>query len=320
MVSKKVRRRNLPIRTLLLVTSLVGSFPVLAAAQPSEKDKAIAETLFKEGHIALERGETELACFKFRSSVSLFPVVNSRANVARCEEREGKLVDALKSWQKLVPDFGEGDERLKAAKERIAALLVRIPQLTLVLDAEVPASVAIFVDNTAVDRAALRSPLPLAAGEHTIVVQAAGRKDLRQTITLNEGDRREIRITPGQLTALDSTPNSRRTAAFVIGGVGLASFVVAGITGGLIVRNDGEIQNGCSAGEGGKTECYAAALQRIQDIKPMMTVNGVAWGVGLAGVGLGAILFISSGKGVSKAALAPLVLPGGGGASLTGRF
>ncbi len=50
------------------------------------------------------------------------------------------------------------------------------------------------------------------------------------------------------------------------------------------------------------------------------TVNGVACGVGLAGVGIGAILFTSSGKGVSKAALAPLVLPGGGGASRTGRF
>jgi hypothetical protein len=308
------------MRTALLAASLVVTYSGTAAAQSSEKDKEIAETLFMEGNVALDRRQTELACIKFRSSMALFPVLNSRANVAQCDEREGKLVEALEIWQKLVPEFVEGDERLKAAKERIVALELRIPQLTLVLD-EVPASATILVDNAAVDRALISSPLKLAKGEHAIVVQVAGRNDLRQTIVLAEGDRREIRITPGKLLTQDSTsPNSRRTAAFVIGGVGLASAVMAGITGGLIVSNDGQVQKGCRAGVNGTTECTAGSLQLIQDVKPLMAVNGIAWGVGLAGVGLGTILFISSGKSVSNAAFAPLVLPGGGGASLTGRF
>lgn len=317
-------RPNLPLRTALLAASFVASFSGAAAGEPSEKDKAIAETLFKEGHAALDKGEHELACIKFRSSVALYPVPNSRANVAQCEEREGKLLDALKSWQKLVPEFGENDERRKVAKERIAALDVRIPQLTLVLDASVPADAAILVDNSAVDRAAISSPLRLAVGEHAIVVQAAGRKDQHLSITLVEGDRREIRVTPGQVTTPDSTgtsaPNGRRIAAFVSGGVGLASLVAAGITGGLIVKNNGEVEKGCHPGSGGKTECNADSLQLIQDVKPLMVINGVAWGVGLAGVGLGVILLVSSGKGSSKTALAPMVLPGGGGAALTGRF
>jgi hypothetical protein len=320
--------------TALLAAAAMVALPAPVAGQPAQKDKAAAEKVFLEGREALRRGEKDLACVKFRSSQALSPSANTLANVAQCEDHEGKLLDSLATWQKVMSDFPEGDDRLRVAKERIASLLARIPQLRLVLSEDLPAGAKILVDGAAMDRAALGEPLKLATGEHAVVVQVEGRREQRSGITLAEGDRKEIRITAGPLATPSATVtqpetpappppvDGRRIGAFVSGGVGLAGLVAAGITGGLLMAQDARIQAECHMdASAGKTLCSRAGIDEIQAAEPLLIVNSVVWGVGIAGVGLGAVLFLTGGKsGPAKAALAPLVVPGGGGASFTGQF
>lgn len=326
--------RRLLASGALIGVALVAPSKVSSAAEPSEKEKE-AQKLFVEGRSALERGEHEIACVKFRGSLALFPVANTRANVAQCEEREGHLVEALKAWKDLLPELPDGDARRAAALEKVAALEVKIPQLRITLSAATPENARVLVDGAVVERAKLASPLLLLRGTHTIVLEIPGQKDESLSVTLSDGERAEKKMGPtppaapptqsvstGPIVPPPPPSNTLRTAAFVSGGVGIAAAIAAGVTGGMIVGADGDIQKECAqTSPGGNKLCTDKGLQLIRDGEPVRIVNGVMWGVGLAGLGAGVILFLVSGKSKPQAAsVLPVVSPQSGGLLLMGKF
>jgi hypothetical protein len=304
-----------------LLALSIGAARVAHAAERGGKKEA-AETLFLEGREALARGEQELACAKFRSSAALFPVANAVANVARCAEREGRAVEALRAWEQVITMLPAGDERLGPARERVAALGAKLPHLLLGLPADLPADARILVDGASLPRPAWSAPLSLAAGEHTIVVEALERKEQRFTITLTDGDRKELAVHAGPAPieapppSLPPASNGRRLAAFSVGGLGVAGLVTAGITGGLLLARDAQIDKLCPA-----KVCSPAGTQEIAGSKALFVANGVAWGVGLAGVGVGAVLLLTSrGHAAPETTVVPLVTSRGAGLALGGIF
>jgi hypothetical protein len=56
----------------------------------------------------------------------------------------------------------------------------------------------------------------------------------------------------------------------------------------------------------------------VRTSETLIVVNYVAWGVGIAGLGVGALLVLTSGGApdAPTTALSPALLPGGGGLSL----
>lgn len=311
--------------SILLAAVLVALPPGLArAAGPNEKKDA-AEKLFVEGHEALARGEGALACAKFRSSVELFPVPNAVANVARCAEREGRAVEALRAWEQVAAMLPAGDERIGPARERVAALGARVPRLTLGLPADLPADARILVDGVPLPRAAWASPLPLAAGEHTVVVEALERREQRFTITLTDGETKALAVRAGpppieapRPPPLPPPPSSSgpRVAGLAAGGVGVAGLLIAGITGGVLLSRDAQIRGLCPG-----QVCSAEGTQAIAGSKPILVANAVAWGVGLAGVAAGAtLLLVSRGRAQPATAVIPVVTAGGAGLALGGKF
>jgi hypothetical protein len=330
-----------PHRTPLFLAGALVAFaalsaPDLARAAESNEKKDAAEKLFVEGREALAHGEQALACAKFRSSMALFPVPNAVANVARCAEREGRAVEALRAWEQVIGMLPDGDERLGPARERVAALAARVPRLVLGLPADLPADARILVDGTGLPRAAWSAPLPLAAGEHTVVVEALERQEQRFTITLTDGDRKElaVRAGPAPIAATATVPlrasmpplgpppapppaaNGRRIAAFSIGGVGVAGLVVAGITGGMLLSRDARIGELCP-----QHACTPAGTQEIAGGKSLFVANAVAWGVGLAGVTTGAVLLlISRSHAPPGTTVAPLVTSRAAGLTFGGTF
>jgi hypothetical protein len=313
-----------PRTSIVLAAALLSlSSTAARAAEPGEKKDA-AEKLFVEGHEALSRGEQALACAKFHSSVALFPVPNAVANVARCAEREGRPVEALRAWEQVIGMLPAGDERLGPARERVAALGARVPRLTLGLPADLPADARILVDGAPLPRAAWRDPLPLAAGEHTVVVEALERTEQRFTVTLTDGDRKELAVRAGAPPIVVAPPppplpaasNGRRVAGFAVGGVGVAGFVIAGITGGVLLSRDARIHALCPDGV-----CKPEGTQEIAGQRPLLVANGVAWGVGLAGLATGAVLLLTSrGRAAPETTVVPLVTSGGAGLALGGKF
>jgi hypothetical protein len=301
----------------LLAVATLGA-PDLARAAESTEKKDAAEKLFVEGREALALGDQALACARFRSSVALFPVPNAVANVARCAEREGRPIEALRAWEQVTGMLPDGDERLGPARERVAALAARVPRLVLGLPADLPADARILVDGTPLPRPAWSGPLSLAAGEHTVVVEALERQEQRFTITLTDGDRKELAVRAGpapiapippQTPVLPRTPapppapSGLRLAAYSIGGVGVAGLVVAGITGGVLLARDAQIAGLCP-----EHACTPAGTTEIAGSKPLFVANTVAFGVGLAGVGAGsALLLISRRRAAPGTTVAPLV-------------
>lgn len=267
----------------------------------------------------MSRGEQAFACAKFNASMSLFPLPNTVANVARCAERDGRIVEAMHAWDQVIAMLPAGDARIGPARERAAALAAKVPRLLLALPGDLPVDARILVDGKPLPRAEWKAPLALAIGDHTVVVEALERKEQRFTITLTDGDRKELAVRAGPAQVAPPPPsNGKRTAAFAAGGVGIAGFVVAGITGGILLVRDADISNLCP---GPAHLCDSGGLEKIAGSKPLLIANAVAWGVGLAGVSASAILFLTSrGRAAPATTVVPVVTSSSAGLVLVGKF
>jgi hypothetical protein len=308
-----------------LIVSLVGalfalsvnSAPVARAADAPEKKDA-AQKLFVEGQEAMSRGEQTFAYAKFNASMNLFPLPNAVANVAHCAERDGRIVEAMHAWEQVIAMLPAGDARIGPARERATALAAKVPRLLLALPGDLPVSARILVDGKPLARAEWKAPLSLALGDHTVVVEAPERKEQRFTITLTDGDRKElaVRAGPAQVAPIAPPSNGQRTAALAAGGVGVAGFVVAGITGGILLGRDAEISESCP-----DKKCDSDGVEKIAGSKPLLIANAVAWGVGLAGVGASAVLFLTSrGRAAPATTVVPVVTSSSAGLVLGGKF
>jgi hypothetical protein len=92
------------------------------------------------------------------------------------------------------------------------------------------------------------------------------------------------------------------------------------VTGALVVSRNGTIQSDCP----GKV-CTPAGRSAIDAQPPLLVANAIAWGAGIAGAGVGAVLILTSGGGKNETpppsvTAAARALPGGAALSLSGAF
>lgn len=348
---------NTPVRSLFRGACLVAAPLALAlviggAAYAEEKDdKARAQQLFVEGRKAIEAGDKATGCAKMRESMGLFAVANTLFNVAQCDEGEGKIAGALEHWERGLALIDAKDPRAKVAKDRINALSPRVPRLRIVVPPGQPVS-AVVLDGTELAPTALSAPLYVELGTHTIVVRSEGRPDRKHELTLAEKERTEFVATPaapGPVAAPSATvvptatasasatstgvgtppppPASfRRTAGFIVGGVGVAGLIAAGVTGGIVMSKSSGFDACIQRRNATPSERCEIKSEDVDTYDSLLVPNAVAWGVGLAGVGVGLVLVLtapSSKEGeAGKASFVPvpIVVPGGGGMGLSGRF
>ena len=309
-----------------------------ASAQPKEDQ---AEQLFREGREALSRGDYATACPKFAESVRLTQRPGPLLNLAQCEEHQGQLRSALKHWRDGAAMLPAGDARIAVANEHVAALQPKLPRLTVKLSPDAPPGSKVTLDGAELSGAALGTPQELErGGDHVIVTTAPGRTDVRSTITLAEGEHREVMMVAGPEKPVQADPKSGQgpvapppttdapthgagwTAGFVIGGIGVASLVAGGVTGVLVILNSNTRQTQCpnnmcpDDAAKKKAEAATKAGQLFSIISP------IALGVGAAGLGVGiALVATSSSKTPPVSATAALTaLPGGAGFMMQGRF
>jgi hypothetical protein len=320
--------RSLPVIAALASIASIASVASGSASAQQAGTPEDAARLFKEGVDAQARGDSKLACAKFRGSLAFAERPNTLFKVAQCEEQDGHLVAALRRWKQGLGLLPADDKRLAVAKERADAIERRVPKVTLKLPEDAPAKTRVLVDGTEIQ--SVNDPIELDTGERTIVVEAPGYKPERLSIVLVEGDRKDVEIalsplepsagpTKGSSVPPPPPPPSGslgRTLGFVAGGLGIAGFVTAGVTGGLLLSRDAQIRANCP-----QNKCNAAGWEAAQSTGPLLTVNTVGFIAGIAGVGAGLALLLSTGgDDAPKAAIAPAILPGGGGASVAGRF
>jgi hypothetical protein len=333
-------------RALILMTALalLAASPATSTAQEADPTKA-AQEQFLKGRDAYKRGDYTTALGHFQKSQETLPTPGTLLNLALCEEQLGMIASAWLHFQELSTLVTKTDERYAVAKQHASALEPRVPKLTIELAPGVPTGTSVTRGSIAVAGTNLGAELPVDPGKHVITVSAPGREAKAYEITLEEGKKERLKVEPGPplaptadpagpiatpgpaLTASSSgqpppppPPRSGgpRTAGFVIGGVGALGLVLGGVTGALTIAKTSDVEAMCPMPDRCTTEGVAIA----DSARTFGLVSTIAFAAGAAGVGIGAVLVLTSKPGGPEpaTALAPLVLPGGAGLSARHSF
>jgi hypothetical protein len=306
------------MKVLLAASVIVSSLGLAGAAlaQPVDPARAgDAERLFREGRAAMEAGDPTRACPKFAESEKLDPAPGTLLSLADCEERVRSFVKAREHYLLAASGFPKKDARRAFAAGRAQTLEKRIAHVTLRLPADAPTEATVRSGESIVPRAELGTSIATDPGDLVVKVSAPGRKDSTLTITLAEGETKDVACELGPLDAPSardaaganpsplatgggvgdaSEPNDpRRTVAYVLLGVGAASLVVGGVTGILAVSKAGTVKDHCDASNQCDQEGVDAASSG-RFLSPLSTVTVIA---GAVLVGAGAYFYFASQKG-----------------------
>jgi hypothetical protein len=179
-----------PIRSTIGSAAIALTLALLASTAAAQEEDAAsqAEQFFRAGRERLALGDNAASCALFRDSLTLFRRASTLLNLAVCSEAQGQLAAALAFWEQGAALLEASDERLEIAKERIASLQLRVPQLTVALPPKLPAGAVLEFDGAVVARASLVEAMRLDPGEHTIVLEAPDHQRSEVIVKLREGD------------------------------------------------------------------------------------------------------------------------------------
>lgn len=284
----------------MLLLGLAGH-PVNAQeeSEPS-RERAAAEALFKAGHSAMDRGDYDLACQKFQASMELDPAPGTLMNLGNCEERRGNVASAWERYIAAQRDLPETDRRRQFAREKVAELEPKVPRLRLVLAEDAPESTEIRreeVDLTG----SLGVALPLDPGSYSIRVTAPGYREQTFEVELALGESREMEVGPGErLPEPDPVvvgaeppqrfgPLTQREWGYVAGGVGAVGVGAALTFGALALGEKSTMEEHCDA-----SRCDPVGSEAKESGGTYATLANVAGGVGLAALGAGVFLVLTS--------------------------
>lgn len=295
-------------------------FGSTAAMADTARDPVAAEALFRDGRAAIERGDYEAACSRFRESHRLDPAPGTLLNLADCEERRGHLATAWQLFIDAGQQFTAGDARIALAKERAAALDKRLPRLTIRLAPNAPSGTTVQRGEITLGDASLGMALPVDPGEHVIVVNAPGHAPRSYSVRLVESEAREIAVLPGDASASASfgasSSGSSPTLGYVSLAVGAAGIATGVVTSLMVVSKKAAADNNCIEGR-----CNREGFDAIESARSIAPVSTVSWIVGAVGIGLGGYLILShDDSGAARTAILPTVGKDTGSVTVMRRF
>jgi hypothetical protein len=313
------------------------AFVTLVASPASAQQEGLkvrAQKLFQQGLAASDVGDCARAIPLFRRSQATFAARGTLLNLADCEAKLGQVASAWKHLKELIAQLAPGDPRLAVAQEKMTALEPRVPRLVIEAPSSGPSPTAILMDGDPLPNGSIGAELPVDPGDHVLTVTWPGSKTEETRVLLAEGARQVVRLvppasqplaapvakptTPPPLVA-DSqpSPSYRRPLGFVVGGIGIAAIGVGAVTGILAIGTKSDLEAECPDPLSCKT---VEGRDLASKGETLTTTSTVTFVLGLAGLGGGIVLVLTSPDSPTSTALAPAALPGGGGAILRGRF
>lgn len=284
-------------------------------ARADGEPTAIAESLFRQGKSALERGDVAEACTLLSKSQSLEKRDGTLLLLATCHERAGRTATAWSEYRD-VEAHGRAD-RAKYARSRAVAIEPRLAYVKLQLRPGVaPGSVRLTLDHvTPVDPTAIGARIPVDPGAHELAVEGPDHttrttsfsavSEETTTVELDVGSSPAVATTTTTKIALapaelPSTDRSSMETSTVVGIVG-SSLAVVGIGVGAAfgihaLSLSGEALDRC--GGSGPSCTDPRALELRSDANLPATVSTIAFvtgGVALL-VGVGALLLAPHAK------------------------
>lgn len=293
------------------------------AQGPGPGPAPAAERLFLEARALLEKGDYAAGCPKLEESLRLVERPGTLLNLAECAAHDHHPLLAVDRLRRALAILDAGDERVAFARKRMAELSAQVATLAVRVDASFGPDAPVEVDDKAIDRAAL-AELRVDPGRHVIAVTPAGGARAETAVTVKAGERRAVAVSrrDGESSPPDAPPDmaprrsaaeKRRIAGFAVLGVGAAGFIGAGVTGGMLLSRKADIDAACP-----DKRCSAEGRRLIDQAKPLLGANALAWGVGVAGAVAGTILVVTAPRGEAKVSFTPS--PFGAGISVEREF
>ena len=317
------------------------------ATNPSESDIATARELYRQGADALDMGSPKAAVEKLAQAWALVQTPVIGTDLARAHKALGHLVQAREvalAVQRIPVTHDETSRSTQARSDadRIAAdLEPRIAHLKILLagvgDGYTP---TVKLDGTLLGDAALPVARQADPGEHLAILDTDDGRHAEATVTLGEGETKEITLTVGapsgppkpqkppetviiqQSPSLAPPPPSKLSAGVWVGIVTTGVGVLTGAFAGAFALSAASIvHSSCtSVGTDGKFYCppsHTGDLDAANTLGIVSTVGFVAGAVG-ATVLIVAIVASSGKHHDARARVLPWIAPLGGG--LAGTF
>jgi hypothetical protein len=240
------------MRLIALAFVSVACLGLVTSPARAQEESDTANQLYQEGADLASQGKWADARAKFQAAVELRATPVGLFNLAQAERNLGLLATAKRhfvSARSLAERDGAEDVR-RLSDEALASLATRVPRVTLTLPPDA-AKVEARVDDRPVE--IVGGELELDPGRHRLTITAAGEKPFVKEIRVADGQRLAVAVefakerpalppapkpelAPAPAAPDDESPSRTPIGAIVLGGVGAASLVVAGVL--QIRRND----------------------------------------------------------------------------------
>jgi hypothetical protein len=182
-----------PSLLLVLIASLVTLAATPAHAEDSRKS-AVARSLFEEGVSLGDRGDWVGAADRFARAYSLKPTSAVAFNWGSALMELGRLVEARELLWSVQQDPNANAELKRECTERLDTLAERLAHVRVHVPAGNRADLSLDLDDKPLPRAAWDVPSPVDPGTHTLVLREDGDERSRATVTLRQGEQRDVTL------------------------------------------------------------------------------------------------------------------------------
>jgi hypothetical protein len=270
--------------------------------------------LFQDAKSLMSAGRYAEACPKLAESQRLDPGTGTLLALALCHQSQGRSASA---WAEFTEVAGAAQkdnraDRVRVSREHIRQLEPTLSRLTIT----VPPSVAgvkgleVTRDGSWVGPAVWGTAVPLDPGEHTIEAWAPGKKRWTMKVQFTPTGNSQTVAVPALEGAPAAAPpppsplpapmpaevpapsggSGRRTAGFVVGGVGILALGVGAFFGVRAIAKSSDAKARCSP-----ARCTdPQAVSTNDDAKVAAIVSDIGIGLGLAGLGVGVFLLVTA--------------------------
>jgi hypothetical protein len=312
------------VASMLLAEFAAGA----AGAQTAgASNRAAAEALFNEGRSLVASGKYADACPKFEASQTLDPGLGTLLNLAECYEKLGKTASAWAEYKEAIPLARASGSKVRQdlATERAAALESRLAMLTIraMGGTEDTTGLEVRRDGVPVQPAEFGSPIPVDPGPHTIEAVAPGKQRWASTLQITDAAKfavdvpKLLALAPAVVSPIPEAPkpvepppleqgehssngSTQRTAAIVVGAVGVVGVGIGAVFGLGASSKWSDAKSKCTAYPYG---CSPAALDAKSSAESKASAATVAFIVGGAAIAGAAVLWFSAGPSQEKVAL-----------------
>jgi serine/threonine-protein kinase len=327
-----------------LASAVALAFWLLSVPVAAQTDAALAQSLFEQARELMAEGRYAQACPKLEESQRLDPGGGTLLNLAACHEKLGRTATAWAEYKEAlgIARRDGRQDRMEEATARIAELEPRLRRLRIVVSPGNPTDLAVSRDGVPVGSVLWGSSVPVDPGTVVVRAEAPGFESFEGSVSVApEGEHAEIVIpvlerSPSWEMSATALPPPRSIApvpprgepaaepagppvlGYTLLGVGAVGLGVGTYFGLRALDKKAESDAICD-----QSECPAEQSEAVDLHDEAVTsawISNVAFGVGIAGIGIGALLVLTHDGGTPKSPVALTLGPREAGLRFTGAW